>query len=104
MIKATAEWLAIGAIGFLSIGLQEAVIKPIAKSFFKRKLVKYAPIAMQFLDQEIAKMLAQGNSKQMEASLIERLESLTGESWNKNEINELFSLYDPRITASKHQQ
>jgi hypothetical protein len=100
MIEAAAQWLTIAVISFLSIGLQEAVIKPIAKSFFKRKIVKYAPVAMRFLDQEMTRMLAQDNGKQMEASLIEQLECLTGESWKKSEIDELFSLYDPRITAN----
>lgn len=101
MIEAAAQWLAIATISFLLIGLQEAVVKPIAKSFFKRKIIKYAPIAMRFLDQEMLGMLAQIDGAQMENSLIEQLEFLTGESWKKSEINELFSLYDPRITADK---
>lgn len=101
MIETAAQWLVIATIGFLSIGLQEAIVKPIAKSFFKRKIVKYAPIAMRFLDQEMIGMLAQVDGAQMESSLIEQLEFLTGESWKKSEINELFSLYDPRITADR---
>jgi hypothetical protein len=101
MIESSVQWLTLAVIGFLSIGLQEAVVKPIAKSFLKRKIIRYAPAAMRFLDQEMAGMLAQDNGGQMEASLIEQLEFLTGESWKKSEIDELFSLYDPRITADR---
>lgn len=102
MTESTVEFLRVAVIGFLSIGLEEALIKPIAKSFFKRKILKYAPVAMNFLDRELAGMLSGKNGSQIESALVERLEGLTGESWKKQEIDELFLLYDPRITASKN--
>jgi hypothetical protein len=47
-------------------------------------------------------MIIQNDSETMEALLTERLELVTGESWKKSEIDELFSIYDARITADKH--
>jgi hypothetical protein len=101
MIQHTGQWLFGAAVGFVAIGLDEALIKPIAKKFFKRRLLKYAPIAMQLLDEQMLGLLAHGSGSRIETLLTERLESLTGESWKKSEINELFSLYDPRITADR---
>jgi hypothetical protein len=101
MIESTVQWLAFVVVSFLSIGVMEALVKPLAKSFFKRKVVKYAPIAMQLLDERIPRALASGDDRSIEDMLITRLESLTGESWSKSEINEFFSLYDPRITVNK---
>jgi hypothetical protein len=102
MITKASEFLAAGTIAFIWLGLQEALIKPAAKKFFKRKVIKYAPVAMQFLDEQMPRMIVQNDGKTMERSLMERLESITGESWKKSEIDEFFSIYDARITADKH--
>lgn len=89
-------------IGFVSIGIQEVLIKPIAARFIKRKILKYAPAAMQFLDEQMPRMIIQSSSEGINELLRSRLESVTGEEWGDREINEMFRIYDPRITADKH--
>jgi hypothetical protein len=95
-------WASGAAIAFISIGIEEALIKPIAKRFVKKKIIKYAPVAMQFLDEQMPRMIVQNTGDGIGASLRKRLESITGESWEDKEIDEMFKIYDPRITADKH--
>jgi hypothetical protein len=102
MIITASEFLTAGVIALAWTGLQEAVIRPVANRFTKRRIIKYAPAAMQFLDEQMPRMIIQNDSETMEALLTERLELVTGESWKKSEIDELFSIYDARITADKH--
>lgn len=96
------EFIFAALIGFISIGIQEALIKPIATRFVKRKILRYAPAAMQFLDEQMPRMLVQSNSENMTELLRSRLQSITGEDWGEKEINEMFKMYDPRITADRH--
>ena len=102
MIELILKNSALIAVAFASIGLEEAVIKPIAKKFIKRKILKYAPMAMNFLDEQMPRLLTQKDAQDMSILLKETLEGATGESWDEKEINELFEIYDPRITAEKH--
>jgi hypothetical protein len=88
-------------LAFILLGVQEAIIKPIAKTLIKRKIIKYAPAAMQYLDERVPAVFSRYNSKEMSYQLKARLESITGESWKDSEINEMFKIYDPRITADK---
>lgn len=86
---------------FLLIGIEKAFIEPIAKRFIQRKTIKYAPIAMNFLDKRMPEMMQKRATRQeMEDSLRDWLEEKTGESWGaKKDIDEMFSIYDARITA-----
>jgi hypothetical protein len=88
-----------GAIAFLLLGITEAVIKPIAKQWIKRKIIKFAPVAFEILDKEMPELLKAYNGKQLEQVVRAKLETLTGESWSDSDIDEVFKLYDPRITA-----
>lgn len=104
MIVSMTEFVFAAAIGFISIGVQEVVIKPIATRFIKKKILKYAPAAMQFLDEQMPRMIVQNSSEGINELLRSRLESITGEKWGDKEMNEMFEIYDPRITADKHLQ
>jgi hypothetical protein len=89
------------ALAFLLLGVQEALIKPIAKTLLKRKIIKHAPAAMQFLDEKMPGAFSRYNARDLNTQLKERLESITGESWGEKEVDEMFKIYDPRITANK---
>lgn len=86
---------------FLLIGVEKAFLEPIAKRFIQKKTIKYAPIAMSFLDKRMPEMMQNRATRQeMEDSLRNWLEEKTGESWGaKKDMDEMFSIYDARITA-----
>jgi hypothetical protein len=89
------------ALAFLLLGIQEALIKPIAKTILKKKIIKHAPAAMQFLDEKMPGAFSRYNARDLNIQLKERLELITGESWGEKEIDEMFKIYDPRINANK---
>lgn len=102
MIGSMTEFIFAATVGFVSIGVREALVKPIATRFVKRKILKHAPAAMQFLDEQMPRMLVQSSSDGINELLRSRLQSVTGEEWGDREINEMFRIYDPRITADRH--
>jgi hypothetical protein len=101
MIKVFLENLSSIAIAFVLLGIEEALIKPVAKRFMKRKIAKHAPAAMQFLDEIIPGAFSRYNANDLNLQLRQRLESVTGESWGEKEVNEMFRIYDPRINVNK---
>jgi hypothetical protein len=101
MIKLILENISSVGIAFVLLGIEEALIKPIAKKFIKRKIIKHAPVAMEFLDEKMPGAFSRYGARDINLQLRERLESVTGESWDDKEIDQFFSLYDPRITANK---
>jgi hypothetical protein len=101
MIKLFLENLSSIAIAFVLLGIEEALIKPIAKKFMKQKIAKHAPAAMQFLDEIMPGAFSRYSANDLNLQLKQRLESVTGESWGKKEVDQMFNIYDPRITANK---
>lgn len=89
------------AIGFLAMGLVEALIKPIAKTFVQRRLLRHAPTLLTFLDHQMPTLLQVYRGAELEQVLRTQLEKLTGESWEGANLDPLFRLYDPRITADR---
>lgn len=102
MMQSMGQWIFAAATGFVAIGIEEALIKPIATRFVKRKIIKHAPAAMRFLDEQMPRMIVQNHSEGINELLRNRLEALTGQEWGDKEIDEMFKIYDPRITADKH--
>lgn len=86
---------------FLTLGFTEAVIKPVAKQWVRRRVIKYAPMVLEILDKQMPELLKAYDGKQLEQVVRSKLESLTGETWSKEELDEVFRMYDPRITADK---
>jgi hypothetical protein len=86
---------------FLVLGFTEAIIKPTAKQWVRRRVIKYAPMALGALDAQMPNLLKEYDGKQLEQVVRTKLESLTGETWSKEELDEVFRMYDPRITADK---
>jgi hypothetical protein len=86
---------------FLTLGFTEAVIKPIATRWVRRKVIKYGPVVLGLLDTQMPNLLKEHDGKQLEQIVRTKLEGLTGESWSEEELDEVFMMYDPRITADK---
>lgn len=91
------------ALGFLTLGVIEAVVKPIAKRFVQRRILRVAPAVFELLDRQMPQLMTQLNGAQLTEIVRHKLETLTGEPWSSPEIESIFSLYDPRITADKLQ-
>lgn len=90
-------------LGFLTLGFIEAVIKPIAKRFVQRRILSAAPAVFDLLDRQMPQLVTQLDGDQLTAIVRHKLETLTGETWSTPEVETIFSLYDPRITADKLQ-
>lgn len=88
-------------IGFLAMGLTEALIKPIAKRFVQRRLLRHAPALLTYMDHQMPSLLQAYRGQELEQVLRSQLETLTGENWAGVNLDPLFSLYDPRITADR---
>jgi hypothetical protein len=86
---------------FLILGFAEAVVKPIAKRFVQRKILKYSPIVLEAIDKQMPQLLGAYDGKELEQVVKTKLEGLTGESWNQDELEEVFKIFDIRITADR---
>ena len=86
---------------FVGVGVTKALIEPIAKRVIKNKVMRFAPAALKLLDEQIPGLLGKWSGEEIEQLVRQKLESATGESWSKQEIDSVFQLYDVRIGASK---
>jgi hypothetical protein len=86
---------------FLMLGFMEAVVKPIAKKLVQRKILKYSPIALKYLDAQLPQLLGERTGPELEQIVGAKLEELTGESWNKAELDSVFKIFDIRIAADQ---
>jgi hypothetical protein len=89
------------AFAFLLLGLIEAIIKPIAKRFMRRRILAAARIVLPALDPIMPQLIANFSGPQMEQIVRTKLEVVTGESWAGDDISLLFRLFDPRIAADR---
>ena len=96
------DWAFDLSVSFLLLGIVEAVVKPIAKRWVQRRILRSAPAALELLDRQLPQLFGQLNGKQLQDVVRHKLETLTGEQWSDREIDQVFSLYDPRITANQH--
>lgn len=88
-------------LDFIALGLTAAIITPIAKRVVKCRLIRWAPSAMEILDREMPQLFGNRSGQELTDMLRTKLETLTGESWSDVDLDNLFLLYDPRITADK---
>jgi len=98
------HWLLDLGVSFVLLGLLEALVKPLAKRWMRRRLLRYGPAALALLDRQLPQLFGQLDGSQLEAIVRHKLESLTGESWSDADLDALFALYDPRLTANHHVQ
>lgn len=80
----------------IMLGLVETFVKPIVISVTRRKTLKYAPVALRFIDEKFALGLEGMTPKDLERYLKDKLEVATGESWDVNELEDYFKVFDLR--------
>jgi hypothetical protein len=93
------RWLIDLAIAFLVLGLIEALVKPIARRFVQRRILKVAPLVFAQLDPYLPALLQECNGAQLEQVVRTKLEVITGESWAGEDLSLFFRLFDPRAAA-----
>lgn len=86
---------------FLVLGAVEAVVKPIARQFVRRRVMKHAPAVLERLDFALPELVRDLNGAQLEDHVRGVLEELTGESWANADVEPVFRLFDPRVTADR---
>ncbi|MGB5135749.1 MAG: hypothetical protein WBN89_11305 [Prochlorococcaceae cyanobacterium] len=88
-------------IACLLLGLIEALVKPVAKRFMQRRILRTAPLVLAQLDPFMPALLQQCSGAELEQIVRTKLETLTGESWAGEDLSLLFRLFDPRIAADR---
>ena len=87
-------------LAFLLLGFTEAVIKPIATRFVRRRILGVAPHIFGVLDPIMPELVGTLDGPQLERYVRKKLEELTGEDWQTENLDALFQMYDPRKAAS----
>lgn len=91
-------------IAFLSIGVAEAVVKPAAKHFIERRIRSAAPVILAELDRHLPALLQAGGREAIEGFVRGELEVHTGQVARQGDVERLFALFDPRVTADRLQK
>lgn len=91
-------------IAFLSIGFAEAVLKPLAKWFVERRIRGVAPVVLAELDRHLPQLLQAGGREAIESFVRGELEAATGQAVPQGDVERLFALFDPRMTADRLQK
>lgn len=84
---------------FLGIGLTEAVVKPVAKRWMQRRILKAAPVILRAIDAQLPELLTLPTGAALEARVRSIAEEATGESWAEDDLGPLFELFDLRRTV-----
>jgi hypothetical protein len=92
-------WLLDLAIAFLALGALEAVVKPLARRFVQRRILRAAPLLFRQLDPLLPGLLQRCSGAELEQVVRQKLEALTGESWATENLGPLFAIFDPRAAA-----
>ena len=86
---------------FVLLGLVEAVIKPLAKRWVQRRILKAAPVILREVDRRLPELLTLPTGEALEARVRTIAEEVTGESWATDDLGPLFELFDLRRTVSR---
>ena len=85
---------------FVLLGLVEAVIKPLAKRWVQRRILKAAPVILREVDRRLPELLTLPTGEALEARVRTIAEEVTGESWATDDLGPLFELFDLRRAVS----
>lgn len=86
-------------VSFLVLGVVEAVIKPVAKRFVQRKIIKYAPMVYRVIDPMMPYLLVRYSGAELEQIVRQKFTELTGEDWSQTNLEPFWQWYDPRKNA-----
>ena len=88
-------------IAFLTLGLTEAVVKPVAKRWVQRRILKAAPAILREVDLRLPELLTLPSGAALEARVRTIAEEVTGESWATDDLGPLFTLFDLRRVVQR---
>ena len=88
-------------IVFLGIGLTEAVVKPVAKRWVQRRILRAAPVILREVDRRLPELLTLPTGAALEARVRTIAEEATGESWATDDLGPLFTMFDLRRAVSR---
>lgn len=86
---------------FISIGFASAVIRPIAKRWVQRRILKAAPMALKRIDAVLPDIIKLPSPEAVEGRVREILEEVTGESWEGTDLGLIFELFDLRKAVTR---
>jgi hypothetical protein len=89
------------AIIFIGIGLTEAVVKPIAKRWIQRRILRAAPVILREVDRRLPELLTLPTGAALESRVRTIAEQVTGESWATDDLGPLFTLFDLRRAVQR---
>jgi hypothetical protein len=90
------RYLLDAALVFLTLGLTEAVSKPLAKRWVRRRILRAAPVILRAIDARLPELLTLPTGEALEARVRTIAEQVTGESWADDDLGPLFELFDLR--------
>ena len=89
------------AIIFIGIGLTEAVVKPVAKRWVQRRILRAAPVILRAIDAHLPELLTLPTGAALESRVRSIAEEVTGESWAEDDLGPLFEMFDLRKAADR---
>ena len=87
--------------GFILLGLVEAVIKPVAKRWVRRRILRAAPAILRAIDAQLPELLTLPTGAALESRVRTIAEEVTGESWATDDLGPLFTLFDLRRAVQR---
>lgn len=88
-------------LAFITLGVVEAVVKPIAKQFVQGRILRYAPAVLEIIDPMMPALMGQYSGQEIDDIVRAHFESVTGENWANVNLAPFWTLYDPRRAADK---
>jgi hypothetical protein len=78
----------------------EGIAKPLTQYFFNQKIRQYGPAVFDFLDRSMPELLIQYNGQQLTEIAKHKLHDVSGQKITTSDVDKIFKLYDPRLTAN----
>ena len=88
-------------IAFLTLGITEAVIKPVAKRWIQRRILRAAPVILREVDRRLPELLTLPTGAALESRVRSIAEDVTGESWATDDLRPLFTMFDLRRAVTR---
>jgi hypothetical protein len=95
------KFLLEASIAFLSLGILEAVVKPVAKRFVQGRILRHAPSVFEAIDPIMPRLIDQFSGDEIEEIVRKQFEMITGEDWSKVNLKPFWDLYDVRRAADR---
>ena len=86
---------------FVLLGLVEAVVKPVARRWVQRRILKAAPAILHEVDRRLPELLTLPTGAALESRVRSIAEEVTGESWATDDLGPLFTMFDLRKAADR---